>query len=127
MLAQTLLELGCACPTCRANGGEGCETYPDGKIPAGTVLDWPDCWKLVRAGAAESIDEECEAAANMTPRQLELAQRAQRRAAAGIHPDDFEAFDSGEMDGYYPDGTFIPGPNASHFRDDDEEGGLWLP
>ena len=127
MLARTLLDLGCACETCRANGGEGCETYPNSVIPAGTLLDWPDVWKLVRVGAAVPEDDECSLLANMTQHQMDAAQRAQRRAAAGIHPDDFEAFDSGEMSGYYPDGSFKPGPNASHFRDGDEETGLWLP
>lgn len=128
MKAKTLLALGCACDTCRANGGEGCAAYPNSVIPVGTVLEAPDCWQLVLVGAAIPDDEECERAAHMSPRDMELAQRAQRRAAFGIHPDDFDAFDSGEMVGYYPDGSNIPGPNASHFRDEDsEDGGLWLP
>lgn len=127
MKAKTLLVLDCACETCRANGGEGCAQYPDSKIPAGTVIEHSDAFRLVQLGAAEPADEECQRAAGMSPRQFEAAVRAQRRAAAGIHPDDFEAFDSGEMVGYYPDGSPIPGPTASHFRNDDEEDGLWLP
>ena len=127
MLARTVLDLSCACDTCRANGSSGCVNYPSGIIPAGTLLDWPDVWKLVRRGAAEPEDDECRAAANMTPEQLRAAQYHQKRTAAGIHPDDFDAFDRGEMVGYYPDGSYIPGSNASHFRDDDEETGLWLP
>ncbi|WP_455387494.1 hypothetical protein [Petrachloros mirabilis] len=122
MRAKTLLDLGCACETCRKNGGEGCTTYPDSVIPAETELDWPDCHLLVLAGVALPLDEECEIAANMTPRQMELAQRAARRAAFGIHPEDFEAFDSGEMIGYYEDGSPIPGPNA-----EESEEGIWLP
>jgi hypothetical protein len=55
-----------------------------------------------------------------------VAQRAQRRASAGIHPEDFDAFDAGVMSGYYPDGQPIPGPSASNYLDDDEEG-LWIP
>lgn len=127
MRAKTLLVLDCACDTCQANGGEGCALYPDSKVPVGTIIDHPDAYRLVQLGAAEAFDEECAEAANMTNRQLELAQRAQRRAAAGIHPEDFEAFDTGEMVGYFPDGSPIPGPNASHYRNDDEETGLWLP
>lgn len=126
MKARTLLVLGCACEVCRRNGGEGCEQYPDSKIPVGTIIEHPEAFRLVRLGAAEPADEECAQRANMTTEQMRVAQHHQRRTAAGIHPEDFEAFDRGEMAGYYPDGSFIPGPNASHFRDDDEEG-LWLP
>ena len=82
-------------------------------------MDAPDAYLLVRAGAAEPADEECERAANMTPLQFEQAKRAQKRASLGIHPDDFDAFDAGEMEGYYPDGSFRPGPNATF-----SEGGL---
>lgn len=127
MKARTLLVLDCACPTCQENGGEGCARFLDGKIPVGTVLEAPDAYRLVRLGAAEPADDECQRAAAVSPRQFEAAVKAQRRAAAGIHPEDFEAFDTGEMTGYYPDGSYIPGPNASHFRDDNEEDGLWLP
>ena len=127
MKAKTLLILGCACDTCRENGGDGCSVYPDSRIPIGTIVDNPEAWLLVQMGAAVPVDEECEQAANMTQHQMDKAQHSQRRASAGIHPDDFEAFDAGEIDGYYPDGTCRPGPNASHFRDDDNEDGLWLP
>lgn len=126
MKARTLLILDCACETCRANGGEGCERFPDSKIPAGTIIEHPDAYRLVRLGAAEPADEECQRAASVSPIQFQRAVAAQRRAAAGIHPEDFDAFDAGEMVGYYPDGSHIPGPNASHFRSDDEDG-LWLP
>lgn len=122
MRAKTLLDLGCACKTCIENNGNGCVDYPDSIIPAGTIIDRPDSYLLVQAGAAIPDDDECEKAAAMTPRAMELAQRAQLRAAAGIHPEDFEAFDSGEMIGYYPDGSPIPGPNA-----EETEEGLILP
>jgi hypothetical protein len=127
MKARTLLVLNCACEVCRRNGGEGCERYPDSKIPIGTIIEHQDAYRLVRLGAAEPADDECEQRAAMTAEQMRVAQYHQRRTAAGIHPDDFDAFERGEMVGYYPDGSFIPGPNASHFRDDDEDNGLWLP
>jgi len=53
---------------------------------------------------------------------MAVVQHAQRRAAAGIHPEDFEAYDRGEMVGYFPDGSWVPGENA-----DESEGGLILP
>lgn len=121
MRARTLVTLGCACDTCRSNGGGGCATYPTGKIPASTELDWQDVYLLVRAGCAEPLDEECAIAADMTEEQLKRAQYSYKRADAGIHPEDFDAYAAGEMVGYYSDGTWIPGPNATH-----SEGGLIL-
>ena len=117
MKCRTVLELDCMCETCRS-GGE-CTAYPDRKVPAGTEIEHPDAFKLVRRGAAEPADEECAEAAGMTEYQMAVAQHAQRRTAAGIHPEDFEAFDAGLMVGYYPDGRHVPGPNATH-----SEGGL---
>lgn len=48
-------------------------------LPAGTIIDRPDAWKLVVIGAAEPVDGECRAAAKMTDAQL---RREQRRHAA---------------------------------------------
>lgn len=120
MKAKTVIELGCGCEACCA-GSQGCVEYPDGKIPIGTIREHPDAWILVRLGAAVAADEECEKAAGMTDDQMQRAQHAQRRASRGIHPDDFAAFDSGEMAGYNPDGSWIPGPNAEAFADLDFE------
>jgi hypothetical protein len=82
------------------------------KRPAGTIIDNPQAFMLVRMGAAEAADEECRLAAGMTPEQFDDAVYAQQRTAAGIHPDDFAAYDRGEMIGYER-GTLkpIPGPN----------------
>ena len=112
MEATTIVELGCACKKCSV-GPKGCRDFPDGKIPIGTIKTEPDVYKLVQMGVAVASDEECKQAAGMTPHQLKAAQHAQQRATRGIHPDDFAAYDSGEMTGYYPDGSFIPGPNAT--------------
>lgn len=118
MKARTLQELGCACKDCR-RGSQGCVDYPTGKIPAGTIIEHPKAWQLVRLGVAVPEDDECAKAANMTERQMQLAQRGARRSR--IHPDDYEAFERGEMIGYYDDGTPIPGPNAAT-----SEGGIIL-
>jgi len=69
MKCRTVIELDCMCETCRS-GGE-CTAYPDRKVPAGTIIEHPNAFRLVR------------------------------------------------MTGYYPDGTHVPGPNATH-----SEGGL---
>lgn len=120
MKAKTIVELGCACEHCKG-GSEGCRDFPDGKIPIGTIKTEPDVYKLVQMGVAVAADDECERAANMTPQRLAAAQHAQQRATRGIHPDDFGAYDGGEMTGYYPDGSFIPGPNTR-----ETDGGILL-
>ena len=81
-------------------------------MPTGTEIDHADAWMLVRLGCAEPHDEECSRRAAMTPEKMEAARRAYDRKEAGIVPEDFEAFDRGEMTGYFPDGSPIPGPNA---------------
>lgn len=94
------------------------EARPDGRVPAGTVIDHPDAYLLVRLGCAESVDAECAEKAARSPQQLAQARKAQERTSRGIHPDDFEAYDRGEMIGYEADGSPIPGPN---FVPPDEE------
>lgn len=127
MKATTVIVLGCGCKSCQG-GSQGCEDFPTGKIPIGTTREHPDAWKLVRLGAAVPADEECEKAANMSPEQMSAAQHAQIRATKGIVPEDFAAFDRGEMSGYNPDGSWIPGPNADKFpNQEEEESPLWFP
>ena len=38
--------------------------------PVGTIIDHPDCWRLVRCGVAEPVDDECRNAAGMTVEQI---------------------------------------------------------
>ena len=121
MKCRTVAIIGCACDTCRTGSG-GCRTFPDGKKPVGTVIEHPDAYKLVQLGVAVPEDEECIRRANMTELQMAQAQQGQRRVSLGIHPEDYEAFDAGEIAGYYPDGTAIPGPNAEQ-----SEEGVILP
>jgi hypothetical protein len=94
---------------------------PSGTAPAGTVIDDPRCFWLVRQGVAEPIDEECAVKAGMSPESFAAARRAYERTEKGIHPDDFAAYDAGEMVGYDNQEDPIPGPNARY------EGALVLP
>ncbi len=87
--------------------------HPDGTLPAGSIDSGPESWKLVVHGVAVPDDEECRLKVNMTPEQMAERQRTYSRLAAGIHPDDWEAYDRGEMVGYDEKGRKIPGPNFS--------------
>jgi hypothetical protein len=120
MKAKTVIELGCACEACR-QGSQGCSTYPDGKIPIGTVIEGPNAWRLVRHGCAVPADEECERVANVPLEKRQAMQQHYKMVALGIHPDDYEKFEAGEIEGYV-DGEPIPGPYA-----DESEGGIILP
>ena len=101
--------------------GDQCAQFLDGKRPAGTVIDDPEAYLLVQLGVAIPVDEEATRAAGMSELQMNHAQRAYQKVSLGIHPEDYERFDSGEMAGYYADGSEIPGPNATV-----SEGGIFL-
>jgi hypothetical protein len=120
MRAKTTTVLNCACDAC-GHGSHGCIEFPDGKIPVGTINDRPDSYKWVKMGVAVPDDEECELAAGMDEQAIQAAQHAAKRTALGIAPEDFEAYDRGEMTGYYRNGTPIPGPDA-----DVSDGGIIL-
>lgn len=89
--------------------------------PAGTVIDHWQSYRLVQQGVALPADAECVEAAARSPEQLAAAQYAYERLSRGIHPEDFERYDRGEIAGYNPDGSFVPGPNAQTFDDGTEE------
>lgn len=82
--------------------------------PAGWEIDEPMAWRHVINGIAEPSDDECMEAvkSRFTDTQIWSARIAQRRVAKGIHPDDYEKFENGEIDGYAPDGSYILGPNG---------------
>ena len=67
---------------------------------------------LVEMGVAVPADEECAIKAGMSHEAIRAAQNAYERLAHGIAPEDFAKFDAGEIAGYNPDGSYIPGPNA---------------
>ena len=81
-------------------------------LPAGHLIDHPDAWRLVQMGVAEPADPACVQRAGMTPERTAAALKAFERVAKGIAPEDYDAFDSGEMTGYHADGSWIAGPNA---------------
>lgn len=109
------------CKLLRPMDSDPPEKYPDGKAPVGTIIDHSDAYLLVRQGVAEPADEECEKAHGMTPEQLERARYGYERADKGIHPDDYAAYDAGQMVGYGPDGRPIPGPNYIEEDECEEE------
>lgn len=89
--------------------------------PAGTEIEHWQAFRLVQQGVAVAVDDECRQAANRTKQQLATAQHAYERLSKGIHPEDFDKYDRGEIAGYNPDGSYIPGPNAQTFDEDDDE------
>lgn len=94
---------------------------PGGRpIPCGTIIDNPKAYLLVQMGVCVPADDECEQAAGMTKEQMATAIHAQIRATKGIHPEDFEAYDSGEMTGYDGEGNWIVGENYIELDEDDE-------
>lgn len=105
------------CRLIRDMACDPCAAFPDGIKPEGTLIDHTDAWRLVRRGVAEPADVECRDKADMTREAFERAAYAYERTNRGIHPEDFDAYDSGLMDGYKADGSWIPGPNyAEHQR-----------
>lgn len=90
-------------------------------VKAGTTINHLMAFRLCQMGIAVPADEECRLATNRSDEQLKAAQHAAKRLDKGIHPDDFEAYDAGVMDGYNTDGSFKPGPNAAAETEDDED------
>lgn len=93
------------------------DEFPDGVVPAGSVIDHPKAYMLVRMGVAEPADDECRLRAGLSESKMFAAQHAARRTRAGIIPDDFTLFDAGEISGYNPDGSYKPGPKATEDLD----------
>lgn len=48
-------------------------------VEAGTVIDHPDAWKLIRMGYAEPEDDEARERAGLTPEQIQKAIAGQNR------------------------------------------------
>lgn len=106
-VSQDFFQKNCAVKTVKRNGRMRHVMF----WKEGTMFSTPDCYKLVRQGAALPIDDECREAAGMDAEQMASAQRAYERLSAGIDPEDFELYDAGVIVGYNPDGSFKPGPN----------------
>lgn len=85
--------------------------------PAGTVIDHPDSFWIVKMGQAEPADEECAAKVEMPAEKFAELQHAARRLAAGIAKEDYALFDAGIIAGYEADGeTYKPGPNWEQYQ-----------
>lgn len=84
---------------------------PDGRLPVGTVISDPLAWVHIRNGNADPADDEAESF-RQTNEERQRSQHAFDRTSAGIQPEDFAAYDAGEMLGYDSEGEIIPGPNA---------------
>lgn len=84
--------------------------------PAGTLVDHPDCWRLVLMGVAEAADDECRAMTQQTADQLAQIQHAAARLSAGIAPEDFHLFDAKYIAGYNADGSYKPGENWAEYE-----------
>ncbi len=89
--------------------------------PEGTIIAHPKVFRLVQMGVAIPEDDFCTNAANMNVAQISVAEKAYERVSKGIHPEDYDKYDRGEIAGYNPDGSYIPGPNAATFGDEDED------
>ncbi|TXH56422.1 MAG: hypothetical protein E6Q97_06480 [Desulfurellales bacterium] len=64
--------------------GELAPGWPEFRVvPAGFVIDHPECWKLVKIGTAKPADEECKEAAGMTPEQMVRRYQRQKLLEAG--------------------------------------------
>jgi hypothetical protein len=94
-------------------------------VPKGTVIDHPDAHMLVSMGVAEPADEECEPY-RLSPQAFAAAEAAYNATAAGIAPEDLQAFHSGQITGYNPDGSVIPGPNYVEPEEETEEDELYV-
>jgi len=116
--------------------GEGCDPdnieVRDGRryVREGAVIDDRRAYLLVRQGVAVPDDDECRQAAAMSDEQVGRAQHAYGRVAAGIRPEDYELYDTGQITGYDPDGDYVPGPNWQEPElesGDMTEGGVYIP
>ena len=105
MQAETIRELEIYEPLAPAELTAQCERR--GKAlwaPVGSIIDDPDCWRLVMMGVAVPHDSECRDKTAQTPEQVAATQHAARRLSAGIDPADFARYDAGELLGYDKNG-----------------------
>lgn len=97
----------------------------------GAVLSHPQAYRLVQQGVAIPADEECEEACQMSADGMAMAQHAFERLRAGIHHEDYAAYDAGYLSGYSVDEdgeqTWLPGRKGGReewealFEDHDDD------
>lgn len=83
----------------------------------GAILCHPDAALAVKHGVAIPADEECRAAVGLSVEELRAKQHAYKRMEAGIHHDDWAAYDAGYLLGYQVNPVtgeqeWIPGPSG---------------
>ena len=105
MKCRLLLDMSC----------DPCPEFPEATKPKGTIIEGPKVHWLVWNGCAEPADEECAKAAGLTPERIAVLFERYQMLDAGVTPKDREAWKRGYMRGYNPDGTWIRGPNADEF------------
>lgn len=99
----------------------------DGRLywRVGAEIDHPRAYLLCINGDADPADDECrdrvEAWRQRHGITREMSIHARERLAKGIHPDDFDRYDAGEIVGYNDDGSYKPGPNWPGDDEDDED------
>ena len=106
------------------------DPYEEENLPAGTVIDHPDAHQLVKLGVADPADDECLEACKGV--DIELAKKNAERLRRGIHPEDFDIYEAGIMDGYDNNGKptlggiLVPKKKITEFRkshnEDEDEG-----
>jgi len=105
MQAETIRELEIYEPLAPAELVAQCERRGRALwAPVGSIIDDPDCWRLVMMGVAVPYDDECRDQTAQTPEQVAATQHAARRLSAGIDPADFARYDAGELLGYDKNG-----------------------
>lgn len=72
--------------------------------PAGTLLEHPEAFWLVRAGEALPDDDECRKACEMNDEAIQRAIEARKKMH--IHPADRRLYDAGLITGYNGDGSY---------------------
>lgn len=120
MKCELIVEMSASPTHPKVVSGEWAKGYIQ---PIGTVTEHPQAFRLVQNGCAISADDECKARVDRTSEQLALAKKHYPAIALGIIPEDREAFFAGEMKGYNPDGSWIPGPNftVEDLEDEDDD------
>lgn len=108
----------------RAQKGPSHPDFGDPDLPqwyeVGESIEGPECWRLVCVGLCKAADDECSQTVmqKVTQRELTSARRTYEARSKGIRPEDYRAFELGQMIGYDETGHWVPGPN---YEDDDDE------
>ncbi len=95
--------------------------------PAGTVIEHRDAYKLVQMGLGIPDDDECRRKCGMSDEQIADAVKAYERTDRGIHPEDFDLYEGGIINGYDRDGNpsldgkRVPDEVIDKFRGVEEE------